>query len=136
LYNATEPDQLRGPQHDGAWVDELAKFKYVQETWDQLQFGLRLGVHPRQIVTTTPRPIPIVKKLLADRDTLLLEDELMTTLITSLHRFYDRLKTGTAGLVSDVRNLKEKSLKTFRALSSRGRALILDNRRPEAPKDS
>jgi phage terminase large subunit-like protein len=67
-YNATEPDQLRGPQHDGAWTDELAKFRYAQEIWDQLQFGLRLGLHPRQIVTTTPRPIPIIKKLMADPD--------------------------------------------------------------------
>lgn len=65
-YNATEPDQLRGPQHDAAWIDELAKFKYVQETWDQLQFGLRLGLHPRQIVTTTPRPIKIIKRLMND----------------------------------------------------------------------
>ena len=63
LYNATEPDQLRGPQHDFAWSDELAKWAYAQETWDQLQFGLRLGVHPRQIVTTTPRPIQIVRDL-------------------------------------------------------------------------
>lgn len=68
LYNATEPDQLRGPQHHFAWVDELAKFKYVQDTWDQLQFGLRLGEHPRQIVTTTPRPIGIIRKLLVDPD--------------------------------------------------------------------
>lgn len=67
-YNATEPDQLRGPQHDGAWTDELAKFQYAQETWDQLQFGLRLGEHPRQIVTTTPRPIPIIRKLINDPD--------------------------------------------------------------------
>jgi phage terminase large subunit-like protein len=67
-YNATEPDQLRGPQHDGAWTDELAKFQYAQETWDQLQFGLRLGDHPRQLVTTTPRPIPIVRKLINDED--------------------------------------------------------------------
>jgi phage terminase large subunit-like protein len=43
LYNAVEPDQLRGPQHDAAWCDELAKWRYAQETWDQLQFGLRLG---------------------------------------------------------------------------------------------
>jgi phage terminase large subunit-like protein len=55
-YNATEPDQLRGPQHHFAWVDELAKFRYMQETWDQLQFGLRLGLHPQALVTTTPRP--------------------------------------------------------------------------------
>ncbi len=66
LYNATEPDQLRGPQHDGAWCDELAKWQYAQQTWDQLQFGLRLGHDPRSIVTTTPRPLPIIRKLLAD----------------------------------------------------------------------
>lgn len=64
-YNATEPDQLRGPQFDRAWCDELAKWRYARETWDQLQFGLRLGDHPRQIITTTPRPIPILKEILA-----------------------------------------------------------------------
>jgi phage terminase large subunit-like protein len=65
LYNGTEPEQLRGPQHDHAWLDELAKWRYAEETWDQLQFGMRLGEHPRQMITTTPRPIPIVRKLLA-----------------------------------------------------------------------
>ena len=62
VYNATEPDQLRGPQHHAAWVDELAKFRYMQETWDQLQFGLRLGLHPQALITTTPRPLPLIKK--------------------------------------------------------------------------
>lgn len=66
LYNATEPDQLRGPQHDGAWCDELAKWQYVQDTWDQLQFGLRLGSNPRSLITTTPRPLPLLKKMLVD----------------------------------------------------------------------
>lgn len=70
LFNAVEPDQLRGPQFDAAWCDELAKWRYAQETWDQLQFGLRLGDHPRQIVTTTPRPIPVVRKLINDADTV------------------------------------------------------------------
>jgi phage terminase large subunit-like protein len=65
LYNAVEPDQLRGPQHDAAWVDELAKFRYVQDTWDQLQFGLRLGDKPRSIITTTPRPLPLIRKLIS-----------------------------------------------------------------------
>lgn len=64
-YNATEPDQLRGPQFDLAWGDELAKWRYARETWDQLQFGLRLGDKPRTIVTTTPRPIPVLKELIA-----------------------------------------------------------------------
>lgn len=66
LYNAVEPDQLRGPQHDAAWGDEVAKWRYMQETWDQLQMGLRLGIHPRQIITTTPRPLPLIRKLLND----------------------------------------------------------------------
>ena len=69
-YNATEPDQLRGPQFDCAWGDELAKWRYARETWDQLQFGLRLGKRPRQIVTTTPRPIPILKEILAASTTV------------------------------------------------------------------
>jgi predicted phage terminase large subunit-like protein len=64
LFNATEPDQLRGPQHDAAWCDELAKWRYAQQTWDMLQFGLRLGDDPRQVITTTPRPIPVLKELL------------------------------------------------------------------------
>lgn len=68
IYNATEPDQLRGPQHDTAWCDELAKWQYARETWDQLQFGLRLGSHPRQLVTTTPRPIELVKAILAGEE--------------------------------------------------------------------
>jgi len=63
-YNGTEPNQLRGPQFDRAWSDELAKWRYARETWDQLQFGLRLGDHPRQLVTTTPRPIELVKSII------------------------------------------------------------------------
>lgn len=70
IYNGTEPDQLRGPQHDLAWVDELAKWRYAQETWDMLQFGLRLGDDPRQCVTTTPRPIPLIRTLIKDETTI------------------------------------------------------------------
>jgi phage terminase large subunit-like protein len=70
VYSGDEPDQLRGPQHDTAWVDELAKFKYYQETWDNLEFGLRISVDPRVVVTTTPRPIKIIKDLVNDPDTI------------------------------------------------------------------
>ena len=55
IFSAHEPESLRGPQFDAAWVDELAKWKYAQDAWDMLQFALRLGQHPRQVVTTTPR---------------------------------------------------------------------------------
>ena len=66
LYNATEPDQLRGPQSDLAWCDETAKWRYAQETWDMLQFGLRLGEAPQQLITTTPRPIPLLRQIMKD----------------------------------------------------------------------
>lgn len=67
-YSADEPDRLRGPQHDGAWGDEIAAWRYA-EAFDQLQFGLRLGSNPRQVLTTTPRPIALVRDLLAQEAT-------------------------------------------------------------------
>ena len=66
LYSGDEPDQLRGPQHSAAVVDELAKYRYPQETWDNLEFGLRGGARPQVVVATTPRPILIIKALLRD----------------------------------------------------------------------
>ena len=55
IYSADEPNRLRGPQHDGVWADEIAAWKYP-EAWDQMMFGLRLGLHPQVVATTTPRP--------------------------------------------------------------------------------
>lgn len=68
-YNGTEPDQLRGPQFDAAWIDELAKLYYMQEVWDELQMGLRLGTWPRTLATTTPRPLTLIKKLMKNPTT-------------------------------------------------------------------
>lgn len=68
LFNATEPDQLRGPQFDLALCDELAKWKRARETWDMLQFGLRLGAKPRVLITTTPRPIELIKAIVAGKE--------------------------------------------------------------------
>lgn len=65
-YSAEEPDQLRGPQHDGALCDEFASWRYLQETWDNLLLGLRLGTHPQVVVMTTPRPIKQLKTLITD----------------------------------------------------------------------
>lgn len=56
LFSSERPETLRGPQFDTAWCDELAKWRYDETTWDMLQFGLRLGQQPRQMITTTPRP--------------------------------------------------------------------------------
>jgi phage terminase large subunit-like protein len=67
MFSAAEPDRLRGPQFHGAWCDELAAWQYP-ETWDQLQFGLRLGTKPRTIVTTTPQPTKLIKELIKRED--------------------------------------------------------------------
>jgi predicted phage terminase large subunit-like protein len=63
-FSAEEPDRLRGPQHDAAVCDELASWSHP-ETWDMLQFGLRLGRKPRCLIATTPRPTKLLRELLA-----------------------------------------------------------------------
>lgn len=68
LFSADEPERLRGPQHHGAWCDEPASWRYGLEAWDQLQFGLRLGEHPRTVVTGTPKPVPLVRNLVKRPD--------------------------------------------------------------------
>jgi phage terminase large subunit-like protein len=70
VFTAEEPDGLRGPQFDAAWCDELAKWKQGDQVWNMLQFALRLGENPRAVITTTPRPIPLLKRLLADSGTV------------------------------------------------------------------
>lgn len=65
-YSGDVPALLRGPQHDGAWADELAAWRF-KEAWDNLQLGLRLGKAPQCVVTTTPRPIPMIKELVAEQ---------------------------------------------------------------------
>ncbi|MCO6389516.1 ATP-binding protein [Aliihoeflea aestuarii] len=67
-FSSEDPESLRGPQFHAAWCDELAKWRHPQACFDMLQFGLRLGERPTQIITTTPRPLPLVKALIADPD--------------------------------------------------------------------
>jgi len=64
-FSADEPERLRGPQHDFAWCDELAAWRYPA-AWDMLMFGLRLGDDPRAVVTTTPKPTRLIRQLLDD----------------------------------------------------------------------
>lgn len=69
-YSGDKPDQLRGPQHDAAWCDELAAWRYP-ESWDQLLFGLRLGDDPRVVVTTTPRPVKHIREMVNESSTVI-----------------------------------------------------------------
>ena len=71
IFSADDPESLRGPQHDAAWLDELCKWRYQQEAWDQLQFGLRLGKKPVQCITTTPKPTKLLKEIVARQSTLI-----------------------------------------------------------------
>ena len=64
MFSAEEPERLRGPQHDAAWFDELAAMADPVYVWDMAMFGLRLGTHPRWLVTTTPKPVPLLRNLL------------------------------------------------------------------------
>ena len=70
LFSGDNADGLRGPEHHAAWCDELAKWRQADAAWDNLQMGLRAGARPRALVTTTPRPIALLKRLLADPRTV------------------------------------------------------------------
>lgn len=96
IYSGDKPNQLRGPQHHRAWSDELAKFMYAEETWTQLQLGLRLGDNPQNIVTTTPRPIPLIRELV--------ERENVTTTSGST---YDNAANLADSFLLEVRTLYE-----------------------------
>ncbi len=70
MFAADDPDSLRGPQFDAAWCDELCKWRVPDYAWDTLQFALRLGALPQCVVTTTPRAIPLLRKLMDDQATV------------------------------------------------------------------
>jgi phage terminase large subunit-like protein len=91
LYNAVEPDQLRGPQHEAAWCDELAKWQYAQDTWDQLQFGLRLGDNPQTCITTTPRPILLLKNIIKEPGTVITRGSTLNNAANLAAKFLDRI---------------------------------------------
>ena len=108
-YNATQPDQLRGPQFDAAWCDELAKWKKARETWDMLQFGLRLGERPKVLVTTTPRPIPVLREIMARKNTIVTTGStfdnaanLASSFIEEIRDRYEGTRLGRQELFAEV----------------------------------
>jgi phage terminase large subunit-like protein len=91
-YSAEEPSRLRGPQHSFAWCDEIAAWKYP-EAWDQLMFGLRLGSDPRAVVTTTPKPIKLVRDLIADATTAITRGSTLDNRKNLPKAFIDKILT-------------------------------------------
>lgn len=133
LFSADEPDRFRGPQHHGAWCDELAAYRY-EDAWHQLQFGLRLGDHPKVIVTTTPRPTKLVKQL-ATRDdgtvaitrgsTFSNAANLAPSALADLKLRYEGTRLGRQELYGEIVDDVEGALWT--------RAMIEDSRVKEVP---
>ena len=107
-YSADEPDRLRGPQHDAAWCDELASWRY-EDTWDNLQLGLRLGSNPQTIVTTTPKPQRLLKTILGASDTAVTRGatydnraNLPESFLTAIARQYEGTRLGRQELYAEL----------------------------------
>ena len=107
-FSADEPDRLRGPQHDTAWCDELAAWRYPDDAWDNLLFGMRLG-DPRLCVTTTPRPIKLVRALLGEDTTAVTRGStfdnaanLAATALAKLRQKYEGTRLGRQELFAEV----------------------------------
>jgi len=93
LFTSEKPDGLRGPQHHGAWCDEAAAWRNAKDTWDMLQFGLRLGRRPQAVVTTTPKPVRLVRTLVADPTTTITRGSTFDNAANLAPSQLDRLRT-------------------------------------------
>lgn len=91
LFSGEEPDRLRGPQHGAAWIDEPAHIPLIQDVWDMLLFGLRLGERPHVVLTTTPKPTPWVKATVKDPGTRLIRASTYANLDNLAPSFRERV---------------------------------------------
>ena len=96
-FSADDPESLRGPQFDAAWCDELCKWRRAESAFDMLQFGLRLGKNPRSVITTTPRPLPLLKRLLADSSTAISRAATKANAFQLAPRFLEQMLARYAG---------------------------------------
>ena len=108
LFGATEPDRLRGPQHHRAYCDELAAWTYP-DTWDQMLFGLRLGKNPKVVIATTPRPNPLVRRIVGDPMTVITRgstfdnsDNLAQSALAQLKAKYEGTRLGRQELNAEI----------------------------------
>jgi phage terminase large subunit-like protein len=123
LYSAQEPERLRGPQHEAAWADEVCAWPNLQSTWDQLLLGLRLGDDPRLVATTTPKPLPLLKALIADRDCVVRKGStydnaanLSPAFIQRIVRRYEGARLGRQELHAEILDDAPGALWTYETL--------------------
>ena len=115
-FSATEPDRLRGPQFHRAWCDELASWRYP-EAFDQLMFALRMGDKPRCVITTTPKPTPLIRQLMERNDCHLTtgttfenEENLASSTLNMLKERYEGTTLGRQELYAEVIDQMEGAL--------------------------
>ena len=135
-FSADEPERFRGPGFDTAWCDELGAWKYQQDTWDMIEMGFREG-EPQGIITTTPRPTPVVKDLLKEargqNPTVVVTRgstydntaHLAPSFLSRLLRKYEGTRLGRQELLAELLEDTPGALWTMRLLD--------ENRRREAP---
>ncbi len=109
VFSADEPERLRGPQSAAFWADELAAWRFLQEAWDNLQFGFRLGTDPRGVITTTPKPLPLLKSIIADPHTVVTRASsyenranLAPAFFDSIIRKYEGTRIGRQELMAEL----------------------------------
>jgi len=125
FYSAEEPERLRGPQFSAAWCDELAAWNKDQDTWDMLQFCLRLGKHPRICVTTTPKPTKLVRTILKSPKVVITSGStfdnsanLADTYLTAVKEQYEGTRLGKQELYAEVLEEAEGALWTTETLDA------------------
>ncbi len=121
LFSSYEPDQLRGPQFDTAWCDELASWEYPRETWDNLAFAVRLGDDPRFVVTTTPKPIALLRELVDRPDVIVTrgssydnEANLSFGFFSQVRSRYEGTRTGRQEIYAELLDQAEDAISLYR----------------------
>lgn len=124
FFSAEEPERLRGPQFEAAWCDELAAWNKDRDTWDMLQFCLRLGKHPQVCVTTTPKPTKLVRDIMKNPNTVVTygstfdnSANLAATYLQSVKDMYDGTRLGRQELYAEVLDEASGALWTRELLS-------------------
>jgi phage terminase large subunit-like protein len=133
FFSAERPEGLRGPQFHVAWCDELVKWRHADETWDMLQFGLRLGIAPQAVVTTTPKPLPLLKALLADPATVVTRAATRANRAYLASGFMDEIERRYAGTVLGRQELEGELLTEYEG--ALWRADWIESQRTNAPAE-
>ncbi len=125
FFSAEDPDRLRGPQFHAAWCDEVSSWRNQQDVWDMLQFTLRLGRHPRCMVTTTPKPTKLMRKLIKARSTFITggstfdnEANLASTFLDKIKEDYEGTRLGRQELYAEMLEEAEGALWTTEILDA------------------